>query len=264
MHDTLPPLIERALVENSRPLEFYLREQSHLPGTRANLGLVGEVSDELASMVSRHPKQVWELLRALSQDALVAETNTPAEFVALCGVVAYGACAAAFANWRPDVYVMLSRMSSSASWRVREGVAMAYQRLLAVAPEATLSYLRDLAADGDCLQQRACIAAVAEPILLQTAQMKEGALEIQRLVVHCFHGIPLSERKREDVRILRQGLSFTLSVAVAALPESGFTLLRECASWADPDINWILRENLKKKRLLKFTEYTAHLASMLA
>ncbi|HEV2580993.1 MAG TPA: hypothetical protein VGT44_09080 [Ktedonobacteraceae bacterium] len=264
MHDTLLPLIERALAENTRPLEFYLREQSHLPGTRANLGLVGEVSDELASMVARHSQQVWELLRTLSQDALVVESNTPAEFVALCGAVAFGACAAAHPDWQPDVRVLLSRMSSSASWRVREGVAMAYQRLLTVAPEATLVYLRDLAADGDCLQQRACVAAVAEPILLQTEQMKEGALGIQGVIVHRFHDIPLSERKREDVRILRQGLSFTLSVAVAALPEAGFTLLRECASWGDPDINWIIRENLKKKRLLKFTEYSAHLASMLA
>jgi hypothetical protein len=39
--------------------------------------------------------------------------------------------------------------------------------------------------------------------------------------------------------------------------------MRECAGWNDPDITWILRENLKKKRLAKFTQDTAVLAQML-
>jgi hypothetical protein len=47
------------------------------------------------------------------------------------------------------------------------------------------------------------------------------------------------------------------------LPERGFALMRECASWDDPDINWVLRENLKKKRLAKFPEQVEQLAKML-
>ncbi len=39
-HSTLSALVERSLAGNLRPLEFYLREQSRLPGTRANLELV--------------------------------------------------------------------------------------------------------------------------------------------------------------------------------------------------------------------------------
>lgn len=264
MYDTLPSLVERALTDNSRPLEFYLREQSHLPGPRANLGLVGELSDELASKMSRYSRQAQVVLRSLSREALSVESNTPAEFVALCGVVAMGACTAVHLDWLPDVCVMLSRLASSPSWRVREGVAMAYQRLLAAAPQETLAYLESLAREGGCLQQRACVSAVAEPVLLQTVEMKAAALEIQGIVVRRFHDIPLSERKREDVRNLRQGLGFTLSVAIAALPDAGFALLRECAAWGDPDITWIIRENLKKKRLAKYTEQTAYLAKMLA
>ena len=117
MHDTLPALIERALMDNTRPLEFYLRDQSHLPGARANLGLVGEVSDELASIAARRPEQVWDVLRTLTQDALAVETNTPAEFVALCGTVAFGACAASYEEWQTDVSVMLSRLASSRGHR---------------------------------------------------------------------------------------------------------------------------------------------------
>jgi hypothetical protein len=40
--------------------------------------------------------------------------------------------------------------------------------------------------------------------------------------------------------------------------------MRECASWNDADITWILRENLKKKRLAKFTDYTEELNRLLA
>lgn len=264
MHETLPALVERALTDNSRPLEFFLREQSHLPGPRANLGLVGELSDELASMTTRYAHKVQEVLRSLTRDALTVESNSPAEFVALCGVVAMGACAAAHLDWASDVCDLLSRLARSPSWRVREGVAMAYQHLLLAAPDLTLAYLLSLASTADCLQQRACVAAVAEPRLLQTPAMKESALEIQSIVMRRFHEIPQADRKREDVRTLRQGLSYTLSVAAAALPEAGFALLRECASWGDPDITWIIRENLKKKRLLKFPEQTAYLSKMLA
>jgi hypothetical protein len=40
--------------------------------------------------------------------------------------------------------------------------------------------------------------------------------------------------------------------------------MRECASLNDGDVTWILRENLKKKRLAKFVEDTEVLAKLLA
>jgi len=53
-------------------------------------------------------------------------------------------------------------------------------------------------------------------------------------------------------------------VVVAVTPERGFALMRECARWGDADINWVLRENLKKKRLAKFAEHGAMLSELLA
>ena len=54
-----------------------------------------------------------------------------------------------------------------------------------------------------------------------------------------------------------------LSVVTAAAPEEGFALMYESASWGDNDVTWILRENLKKKRLAKFIDHTRHLTSLL-
>jgi len=53
------------------------------------------------------------------------------------------------------------------------------------------------------------------------------------------------------VRVLRQALGSCWSVAVAALPAEGFDRLERWAAGDDPDVRWVLRENLKKARLAK-------------
>ena len=52
-------------------------------------------------------------------------------------------------------------------------------------------------------------------------------------------------------KTLRQGLGYCWSVAVAALPEAGKPLMEKWLASADPDIRWIMRENLKKNRLVR-------------
>jgi hypothetical protein len=141
---------------------------------------------------------------------------------------------------------------------------MAFQRLLPVAPQETIEYLIELATKGNCFQQRASVAAIAEPPLLHTPDTIDAALLIQCLVLERLHALPATVRKHEDVRALRQGLGYTLSVVAAASPEKGFALMRQCAAWDDPDVNWILRENLKKKRLAKFVEHTEKVSKILA
>src|SRR5947207_6961768 len=264
MHETLSSLVARAFTGNQRPLEFYLREQSRLPGTRANLELVSRLSSLLTAVVPEQPDQVWLLLQYLVQDEKTVVSNTPDEFVVLCGVVAFGACATLRPEWHIEVFEMMELFACSKSWRVREGVAMALQRLLPVIPQDTIDVLIELATEGNCFQQRASIAAIAEPPLLQAQIMIDAALAIQRFVLERLHDLSTAIRKSEDVRALRQSLGYTLSVVTAAAPEKGFALMRDCAGWNDPDINWILRENLKKKRLAKFVEHTEKVSKLLA
>ena len=264
MHETLSSLVARAFTGNRRPLEYYLRDQSRLPGTRANLELVHSLSNLLAAIVPEQPEQVWLLVHYLVQDEKTVERNTPDEFVVLCGVVAFGACATVRTEWHTEVFEMMNLFACSKSWRVREGVAMALQRLLPVNPQDTIDFLIELATKGNCFQQRASIAAIAEPPLLQAQSMIDAALAIQRIVLERLHELSNTIRKREDARALRQSLGYTLSVVTAAAPEKGFALMRDCAGWNDSDINWILRENLKKKRLAKFVEHTEKVSKLLA
>ncbi len=264
MHETLSSLVARAFTGNRRPLEYYLRDQSRLPGPRANLELVNSLSDLLAAIVPEQPEQVWMLVQYLIQDEKMVQRNTPDEFVVLCGVVALGACASVRTKWHTEVFDMMKFLACSNSWRVREGVAMALQRMLPVASQETIEVLIELATKGNCFQQRASITAIAEPSLLQDQVMIEAALTIQRIVLERLHELPAANRKREDARVLRQSLGYTLSVVTAATPDKGFALMRDCAKWNDADINWILRENLKKKRLAKFVEHTEKVSKLLA
>lgn len=264
MEDTLQPLVERAL--NGQPgfLEFYLRDQSRLPGTRANLDLVQDLSNHLVLLAPNFADEIYALLNHLTRDEKRVVSNTPGEFVLMCGVFSLGVCAAVMPAWREETFVRLAQYAQSHAWRVREGAAMALHKLLIAAPDETLLKLMDLLDGGDCLQMRACLAAISESDLLTSAQMITSALIMQRVALEYLRALPPAERKRAEARTLRQALGYTLSVVTAASPEDGFALMCEIATWNDPDINWVLRENLKKRRLAKFRDYTEKVIDLMA
>ncbi|HEY7419028.1 MAG TPA: hypothetical protein VH593_27855 [Ktedonobacteraceae bacterium] len=265
MHDTLPALVEKALAGSRRPLEFYLRENSRLPGPRANLELAQDLGHTLSTALSQRSA----LVRALLDDFLdttqrTINSNTPDEFIVLCGIVALGICASMYPAWRSETFDTLDQHANSGLWRMREGVTLAYQELLSADPGATIERLLVLAMQGSYLQQRAAIASFAEPRLLYVAKILDAALTAQRLVLERVHVVPASERKQENFRILRRTLGYTLSVVTASAPDAGFSIMRECVGWGDGDIRWILRENLRKKRLAKFAQDTESLLRLLA
>ncbi|HEY0755482.1 MAG TPA: hypothetical protein VGD98_16110 [Ktedonobacteraceae bacterium] len=264
MEDTLQPLVERALTNQPGFLEFYLRDQSRLPGPRGNVELAQDLSQHLAFLAPAFPIEVRSLLNHLVREEPLVVINTPGEFVVMCGVLGLGTSAIAVAEWREGILICLAQYARSHSARVRESVALAFQKLLLAAPDETLVFLMDLLDRGDCLQLRACLAAISEPSVLSTVQFISSALIMQRVAIEYLHALPLSERKRADVRVLRQVLGYTLSVVTAANPDDGFALMCDIATWNDVDINWVLRENLKKRRLARFREYTGKVIDLMA
>ena len=61
----------------------------------------------------------------------------------------------------------------------------------------------------------------------------------------------IEKRKDESFRVLKKGLAYGLSVAIAAYPEKGKQIFSELIEIKDKDTQWILKENLKKNRLIK-------------
>ncbi len=57
--------------------------------------------------------------------------------------------------------------------------------------------------------------------------------------------------KDERFKVLRQGMGYCWSVAVAALPEIGKPMMEKWLDSQDKNICWMMKENLKKNRLVK-------------
>jgi hypothetical protein len=140
-------------------------------------------------------------------------------------------------------------------------VAMSLQRMLAAEWPATINEIRAWATDGDPLVVRAAAAAVAEPPLLGDSGHAADALAVQELAVASLRAVPASERRSENVRVLRQGLAYTVSVAVAATGD--FAPLEAMATSGDRDLAWAAKQNLAKARLKGWPDEVTRLRALL-
>jgi hypothetical protein len=214
--------------------DAYLRAESGLPGPRGNLELAQAAADEGDEATFR---------RYLGCTADLAPVNSPDEFLAFCGAVGLGRL---LAEGRLDLLPDLRRCASDPRWRMREGVAMALQRWGGVDMDALLAAMAEWAA-GTPLEQRAAAAAVCEPRLLKQEGHARAALEILDAITGAAHRS--GTRRGEEFLALKKGLGYCWSVAAAALPAEGKKLMEAWMVVDDPDVRWIMKENLKKERL---------------
>lgn len=228
----------RALLTSLEDWEPFLLAESGLPGPRGNLELARAVADVAEEARFR---------RWLALDAGQAPANSPEEFLAFCGVLGLGRL---LAEGRQDVLPELRQCAADPRWRTREAVAMALQRWGDVDMAALLAAMRDWSRGGR-LEQRAAAAGLCEPRLLSRP---ENAIAVLHILDDITATLPdAGDHKTGEFRILRQALGYCWSVAVVAAPATGKTLMERWLSSADPDTaaGWIMRENLKKKRLAR-------------
>lgn len=212
----------------------FLMRQSGLPGPRGNLELAQAAADE----------GEWKQFeRWLTYDAERAPTNSPAEFLAFCGVVGLGKL---LAEGQTRVWPTLRRCASDPRWRTREGVAMALQRLGDVDMEALIAAMRDWSR-GNLLEKRAAAAALCEPRLLTDPRQVKQVLRILGDITASI--LKVEDSKTEEMEVLRKGLGYGWSVAVAADPDAGKPAMERWLACPDKDVRWIMKENLKKDRL---------------
>ncbi len=214
--------------------ERYLRTHSGLPGPRGNL----ELAHAFAKVAPA--EMAW---RFAAIDNAAAPTNTTGEFVAFCGVLALGPQAARGDETAADV---LRARAGDARWRVREAAATALQ-LWGDADIVAMVAQAQRWARGNRLEQRAAVAAVAEPRLLKQAEVAAAALALVDEVTATIAGAP--DARREPFRVLRQALGYAWSVVIVASPAAGKSRFEPLVRVADAHIGWIVHENLKKARL---------------
>lgn len=139
-------------------------------------------------------------------------------------------------------------LATDERWRVREGVVIGLQLLGDESPDALISIVRAWADDPDLYVQRAATAAICEPRLLHTGSAAGTAIDICRRTTRHLSDLPPERRAEPAARNLRQALGYCWSIAVAADPETGLIAFRELPT-DDRDVAWIVKENLRKKRL---------------
>jgi HEAT repeat protein len=208
--------------------DAYLAEHSGLPGPRANLELAAAVAEECPA------------------ERLYGYADSNDEYRALCGAFGLGRLAA---EGDRAALARLRRLATDARWRVREGVAMGLQRLGDTNPADLRRVVAAWADDPHPLVRRAAVAGVCEPRLLTDARSAHRALDVLDAVTEGLVRVPAAARRDVDVRTLRQALGYCWSVAVAALPVSGFDRLDRWAAVDDHDVRWVIRENLRRARL---------------
>jgi hypothetical protein len=218
----------RAVLAGMDDWSEYLSAHSRLPGPRANLELVAACGEEA------------DLSRALS---LLGSGD---EFRMICGLVALGRLVGEGDHALTE---LLHQHAPDARWRIREAVAMALQRAADSDPEGAFKTAAIWAAEPNPLVRRAAVAAVAEPRLIADPGRARRALTLLDMVTADLERIPIEQRRSTATRTLRQALGYAWSVVIAALPVEGLSAFRRLQDSPDPDIRWIVRENLKKARL---------------
>jgi hypothetical protein len=249
----LEPFFDSLLADSSSDaLIAYLVAQSNLPGRRANLELAQAFGDTVAFWASEKSQALWAFctqLTAISPDE--APVNHPREFFPFCGAIGLGAVGAAAAVYLEPALQALHELANDPRWRLREAVCFGLQRLLGADAQRTVASLQSWLPEGSWLELRAAAAAVAEPTLLQERVMAHSALDLHQRILERVQDADAPDRKTDPFKTLRQGLGYTPSVVVQALPDEGFAWLAQLAESQDRDVLWIVRQNLKKNRLVR-------------
>ena len=226
----------RAKLRTLDSWDAYLLKESGLPGPRGNIELAQIVADE-------GDRELFERYTAYTHDQ--APVNSPYEFLAFCGVVGLGRL---LAEGDAGILKTLRTHASDPRWRVREAVAMALQRFGDNNMDLLLAEMQKWST-GTPLEQRAAAAALCEPRLLGQARYARAALQILDRITASLERS--KTHPREDILVLRKGLGYCWSVAVASLPEEGKAFMEKWVSTTNKDIQWIMQENFKKARLAR-------------
>jgi hypothetical protein len=242
----------------------WLVANSSLPGPRANLELAWAFGDAFASAGACTER--WRASQAWLQiSEQEAPTGDPREFLPLCALQAAGAFyAKAGAEIRRGIVGALRRAASDGRWRIREAVAMGFQRIAAMDFEVVASALEAWVGEASLVERRAIVATLAHPALLTDTARALRGLAIFDRILRDLHSLERGARRSDGFRVLKKGLQYAISVLVAAAPREGFALLERWTEMDDADIRAIVKANLKKARLAKrYPDQVAKLTGML-
>lgn len=215
-----------------------LLANSKLPGRRANLELLYDFRKNVSL------ETVKKCLLLKNHDL----NNTPEEFAVMCGIVGY--CEFHNENVQ-EVFEFLDEFAQSESWRVRESVAMAIQSMLISHEEESLEEIKKWLQKTE-LNKRAMIAGLCTPRLQSIEAVNSVTVKIlDQLMGEVLDWIG---KLSEEQKALRKALGYCWSIVIEANPIKMKSVFEMYFKLENKNIEWILKSNLKKNRLLKLDE----------
>jgi hypothetical protein len=247
----LTGLLDQTLeTDEATPINDYIAAHSNLPGPRGNLELAQAWGEVVEANVGQAADKLWNLCVEMSSISVdEAPVNDPKELIPFCGTVGIGAIGAMLPGFFDQTLTRLKVLANDSRWRMREAVPMGLTRLIISRSRDTLQVLETWTIDGSLLELRAVAAGVAEPALLKSEENTSTALELHKNIFKRV--LEVEARKTENFRVLKKALGYTLSVVVKANPQPGFTYMAQLVDTQDKDVQWIIKENIKKNRLVK-------------
>jgi len=245
-----------------KAIEGILLANSNLPGPRGNIELAQSFARTLAGV--RLESWHWSMLSAWLATSAGGACELPQEYLPFCAALAFGVlyrpcrARAGGAPWpgssrRPATPVENTRSRGHGPAGHRRG-----------RPETLKQIVSKWMPGAGLLERRAIAAALAHPPLLGDSSFALFCLSTGMRSWRAWRG--RQERAAAGgVPRAAPGTGLRLSVYVAGLPEAGFPLLAKWAAVQDKDVQWILRENVKKTRLAeRHPGQTAALAKSLS
>lgn len=214
--------------------EDYVREHAGLPEDAVDLGLVRAAAQQGMA----HQFQRW-----VRMGAGEAPNDAPGVALVMAGTLGLGRLVAKGEDRHTST---LRTLASDPRWRVREAVTMALRRI-GRADAARLIEIAEDWIDRGPFDQRAAVAAMADPGLVHDPDRCRRALDV------LDQGTEALQQARthddEGLVALREALGRAWSVVVAASPETARPRFEAWMAVDDPDVRWVLEENLKTERM---------------
>lgn len=224
----------RALARH-RSCRLYLLRNSGLPDNPCNLSLA-QAFARTAGINLIH--------EYASLTAQQAPENSPEEYLSYCGVLGLGRL---MIEGKENAGEPLRKAASDRRWRIRKAVKEALQmigehdfgQLLAIGSEWI---------DGNPYVQRAVITSVCKRKLLRD---RRYANQVVQLLDQAMNTIRESRPSTPGYTLLKKALGYCWSRVLVAYPEEGTPEFERWLFSNHPGIRWIVKKNLKKKRLVK-------------
>ncbi|WP_066504157.1 hypothetical protein [Abyssisolibacter fermentans] len=240
-------------LDNNRLSEIqeFLIENSNLPGRRANLELAKAFGDYFEGKVI--DDELWDMLHSFSSiNNCDAPTNDPKEFLPFCALQAFGSIYLYLDKQkRAIIFSLLKNSMNDPRWRIREAVAMSFQRIA----EKDFQVIRELISfsykDSNFLEKRAFACALAHPPILSKKENVLFCLHISEEILKDINNLNPTDYRNESFKILQKGMEYAISVFVAELPTEGFNMMKNYAMIDNEIIKKIIKSNINKNRLRK-------------